>query len=972
MKPEKYSAPFWSWNGKLTVPELKRQMRIFKEMGFGGVFMHSRTGLAVPYLSPRWFDLIRACIEEGKKLGIKTWIYDEDRWPSGYAGGKVTRNPAYRMKLLYFHESGSGQPEPEGELLREFTVNGKKLSVYYGDAPHTPWYNNWCYLNGMDPAASAEFLRVTHERYLRECEPGSFPGVFTDEPQYGFVSTVLEWAGIPWVTTPYDPQIRTLIRKRYHYDLLDRLAEFIAPADGDGFSEVNYHYVRTMTELFLKSYAAPIGRWHKRHGLIYTGHMMGEDSLATQTWNCGDAMAYYPYFGMPGIDQLGANVFDPLPARQLCSAARQFGQKDRLAELFGATGWDFPPEGHQIVGDLLQLHGVNFRCQHLSAYTLAGEAKRDYPASISFHLPWHRDYARLEERFDRIGARLHGLDRFAEILVISPVESVWGMSCRDFTRSERVREFDFHYAELLKKLDAGQFAFDCGSEILLGRYGSVKNGRLVLRKAAYRAVVLPKMLTIRKSTLELLEEFVRQGGTVVAPEGLPVRCEGERSGHPARLRTAAFSELESFRRYTLSDPTGAVSAALFRGKRKEFLMVVNAGAATVNRPGRLWRLPPLSERNAAFPGLKVFWRTDSEIPPCEYLPETDRYRTVRAVRKKDGWEIAVPLSRLQTRIFTIDPSVRPEAEAEAGTPCTIGLPGRLEYRLAADNVLLLDHFHCETTGPDEDYVLEIDRKLREQMGLPARTGSDVQPWAAPKKPAEPRKRIVLKTSFRLNGPPAGPFRLALENPEEYSITLNGKKINGKPRGRFVDPAIRTLALPPGSLRTGRNELSIETVFRPDHPGLEAMYLLGKFAVDREGKELSPLPEYLTAGDLTRQGLPSYSDTVCFPLTVHRPDERPLHLVLPRFNGALVRVKSGGKTVSVRWMQPCTIDLSGLVKPGATKRITLELAGTRRDLFGPFYTGNPEQNSAPLYFHVYKTRERLLVPFGWENADGSGC
>ena len=88
----KHSAPFWSWNGKLNAVELKRQMRFFKKMGFGGVFMHSRTGLATGYLSKRWFDMIRSCVEEGKKLGLATWIYDEDRWPSGYAGGLVTQH----------------------------------------------------------------------------------------------------------------------------------------------------------------------------------------------------------------------------------------------------------------------------------------------------------------------------------------------------------------------------------------------------------------------------------------------------------------------------------------------------------------------------------------------------------------------------------------------------------------------------------------------------------------------------------------------------------------------------------------------------------------------------------------------------------------------------------------------------------------------------------------------------------------
>ncbi|MBO4649303.1 MAG: hypothetical protein J5806_14230 [Lentisphaeria bacterium] len=967
MKPEKTSAPFWSWNGKLTIPELKRQLRIFKEMGFGGVFMHSRTGLAVPYLSARWFELIRACIAEGKRLGLKTWIYDEDRWPSGYAGGKVTRDPACRMQLLYWHEPGLGQVPPDRKHLRDFTVVGKKLSVYLGDAPHTPWYNNWCYLNVMDPEATAKFLRITHERYLAECGADDFPGVFTDEPQYGFVNTVLEWAGIPWVTTPYDPQIRTVILERYHYDLFDRLPELYYPAPGDGFSEVNYHYILVMTELFLKSYIEPISRWHRRHDLIYTGHMMGEDSLATQTWNCGDVMAFYPYFGMPGIDVLGAECFDPLPPRQVASAARQFGQGHCLAELFGVTGWDFPPEGHQNLGDLLLLHGVDFRCQHLADYTLAGEAKRDYPASISFHLPWHQDYARLEERFDRIGALLHGRDRQADILVISPVESVWGLSSREFTKSSRVKEFDFDYAELLARLNREQLPFDCGSELLLARSGSVKRGCLQLGKASYRAVILPPMLTIRSSTLDLLEEFTRQGGIVVS-SGSPGRCDGVVSDRAAKLKTTSFPALKDFRRCLLSDDSGTVSSAVFRGKDSEVLMLVNAGAAPVNRPGRLWRLPPVPRRNAAFTDLKIRWRTELSVAPCEYLPETGEYRSVPAVRADGCWEFSVSLERLQTRLFVIDPVHRlPTASSEPVVPNVIPLPESLKYHLTADNVLLLDHFDCPQTGSQADYVLEIDRKIREDLGLPARNGSDVQPWAAPETIGGPSRKILLTTAFTLETPAPISLKLALEAPAEYMIRLNGEPVIGLPRGWFVDPAIKMITLPRKFLVPGRNELTLETEYRAGHPGLEAMYLLGRFAVDRAGKTITPLPERLNLGDLTDQGLPFYSDSIEFPLTVCRPDSRPLQLALPRFRGALVRVKIGGKTVSVHWMQPCVIDLSGIIAPGRTETVTLELVGSRRNLFGPFYTGRANSGSAPLYFHQYNTPERKLVPFGW-NAD----
>src|SRR5690554_3100635 len=66
--------PFWSWNGQLEKEELLRQVHIIKEMGFGGYFMHSRTGLATEYLGKEWFDLINACADEGEKLAMESWL----------------------------------------------------------------------------------------------------------------------------------------------------------------------------------------------------------------------------------------------------------------------------------------------------------------------------------------------------------------------------------------------------------------------------------------------------------------------------------------------------------------------------------------------------------------------------------------------------------------------------------------------------------------------------------------------------------------------------------------------------------------------------------------------------------------------------------------------------------------------------------------------------------------------------------
>ena len=93
-------APFWAWNGELDPETCRRQIDLLHDAGIGGFFMHSRVGLRTPYLSNRWFECVDACVDEAKKLKMRAWLYDEDRWPSGAAGGLVTSNPRYRVRAL--------------------------------------------------------------------------------------------------------------------------------------------------------------------------------------------------------------------------------------------------------------------------------------------------------------------------------------------------------------------------------------------------------------------------------------------------------------------------------------------------------------------------------------------------------------------------------------------------------------------------------------------------------------------------------------------------------------------------------------------------------------------------------------------------------------------------------------------------------------------------------------------------------
>ncbi|HSV27414.1 MAG TPA: glycosyl hydrolase, partial [Sedimentisphaerales bacterium] len=546
--------PFWAWNGRLEPEELRRQVRTMHEMGMGGFFMHSRIGLETPYLSEEWMDCIGACIDEAKKLGMKAWLYDEDRWPSGYAGGLVTKNPQFRARKLVLDTfEKAGDFSWTGDVAAAYTakVDGNKASAVRrlkkGRAPTLPkghsvlvfrvkvddcssWYNGFTYLDTMNHKAVKEFIRVTHDAYARRfgCEFGkTIQGIFTDEPN------VKEYTR---TRTPWTDALPKVFRKRYGYDILDHLPEALFEVDGKKVTPAARDMHDCTTFLFVDAYARQIGDWCRKHGLEHTGHVLSEETPYSQMKNCGSAMRFYEHMQAPGIDVLTQHMREYDTAKQVSSVARQFGWKWRLSETYGCTGWDFTFEAHKAVSDWQAALGINLRCQHLSFYTMAGEAKRDYPASIFFQSPWWRSYPKVEDYFARINVLMSRGREVRDILALHPLESMWAIPTRDDDARKMLNESHW---QLRDTLLAANLDFDYGDEDILARHGRVikKSGRPVLRvgKADYKAVVVSRMLTMRDSTLMLLERFRRAGGKVVFAFSAPEHVDAEPSPAAASL-----------------------------------------------------------------------------------------------------------------------------------------------------------------------------------------------------------------------------------------------------------------------------------------------------------------------------------------------------------------------------------------------------------------------------------------------------
>jgi len=119
------AVPFWAWNCRLDPETLLEDVEQFRQMGMGGAHIHCRTGLDTPYLGEEFFQIVSACEKKMEAMGLRLWLYDEDRWPSGTAGGLVTREDRYRMRFLVFEPEGFEPEKTQHYMAAAKAVRGK-------------------------------------------------------------------------------------------------------------------------------------------------------------------------------------------------------------------------------------------------------------------------------------------------------------------------------------------------------------------------------------------------------------------------------------------------------------------------------------------------------------------------------------------------------------------------------------------------------------------------------------------------------------------------------------------------------------------------------------------------------------------------------------------------------------------------------------------------------------------------------
>ena len=81
----------WGWEGPMDIETIRHDLDSIKTKGFRSVIFEAGYRLPYEYLSDEWFEGIRTGVMEAKARGLKVWLIDEGKYPSGFAGGKFTR-----------------------------------------------------------------------------------------------------------------------------------------------------------------------------------------------------------------------------------------------------------------------------------------------------------------------------------------------------------------------------------------------------------------------------------------------------------------------------------------------------------------------------------------------------------------------------------------------------------------------------------------------------------------------------------------------------------------------------------------------------------------------------------------------------------------------------------------------------------------------------------------------------------------
>ena len=969
LRPALHHRPLalWIWNDELTADRVRSQFDALIEGGFGGAIVqwHPDSG-ETAYLSDRWFEALAGAVKRAKKLGAELWLSAE----FGHAQTSKKAIGAHAAQRLVMHDlviTSDQDREIFDDAVASFVVThsdatggvqrrggglalvpdriaiapiifdvapaqlaGRRMLVFRVKESKGHW-------NLLDSAVGEEMIRGLYEEHRRRL--GRALGTTITRFYTCDVQIEPGPSELPW-----DVDFDALFRETRGYSLVPHLPSLFF--ETSGCETHRYDYWSLVGELFREGLIGPIAEWCAARRIGLSGHAGYLPTLKEAVRNAGllmpmSARLSEPVVETPGNEKIAQRIDTEaysqrvVSIKQVASIQRQLGRSDALSESFRASGHGVTPEDLGVSAHLQAVLGVTRVIHYAAPYSLRGDRKIDLSPIIGPQQPWWK----IGRGYFEALSRLHWLSTqgraVCDVLVLHPGSSIQA-AYRHFRREDEAKRegylfdanlafetLDTHFAMLSSALLDAQIDFDYGDEIVMSRNGAAENKTFRVGKAAYRIVLLPPLLNIRRTTLELLQDFAVCGGIIIAAGSAPRLLDGRPSEEPATfLSEYAERLIDGVEAFEYRQLTGRLTALGCRTVRildtagndvrtlkvqrrecddKVIFLMVNLSQHAVEAEVRL---------RPDKPGRIEEWdcATGSSWGMAECVA---------------GEELSMPLTWApgQLRVLVRVPdeqnplSIRP--------PTGSGRVIRPEWRgrRSSPNTLVLRECQLTDGGPRLS-VTEVRVELFKRIKA-ERTAARITTW----------------WPFQVS--PIIPWTEAcqgvLELAKDASARLNGEEIYFDVVKVGRDPSMRIVNLP--RLRLGENILELTGTYS-DPWSFEGPSISGDFRVNHDGgrqfiMEFDSGPVAL--GGWADRGMPFYAGSVVYRAEVQGEKlgaGQRVALEAGRVAGA-AEVRVDGAIAGQILCPPYRCDLTEHWT-ARNMNIEVEVANSLRNLFGPHF------------------------------------
>lgn len=554
--------PFWFWNGKLEGPTIQKEIRDMVDQHVYGAFLHGRDGLETPYLSESWFQAIGAGLEQSKKSGFEFNFVDEYDWPSGevrnvwmsgnHQSEVLARRPDLRMKTLSYEAKVVVGPQevdlttdPDSQSIvaaRWLGMNqidattliqidsGDKEGRIHWSVPDGQWVIvqfslkpamgfDGGFVDLMNPDSTKLFFDLVYGEYHRR-----FSSYFGNTIHYSFSDHEGDYGyRIAWT-----PQLFSAFQKRAGYDLRKMLPLLIYDG-GDLTTKVRTDYLSTVTDLYGSSFWDGITKSAQGLGIGRTGHAW-EESLQRAAQLEGNLFTVERGLNPVGVDSLLDWGRQPLNFKVAQSVA-DFEGRRFACENQGVQGTDsyLDLEGMRKGTNGIAASGVNLFIPHAFNYD---PGRANYPPDW-FHQPYWPYFHTYADYTRRISYMNADSQHVTNVLLYYPITTVWADTRPLFSGEADYDQIgdpyawknqsgliNDYYARIILELSNHHWDYNIADDQYF-ESARIDGNELVIGPQRFRAVILPPITTLRRTTLRKLAAFHQAGGIILGIRLLP-------------------------------------------------------------------------------------------------------------------------------------------------------------------------------------------------------------------------------------------------------------------------------------------------------------------------------------------------------------------------------------------------------------------------------------------------------------------